>query len=203
MAVDAGTAAAREGRSDIKILQDSGAHAPDKQGPPSCQTWPDFASSIQTGAIPIPDHHGLSRQRRTTKPAQKRQPLLARGQVVAVQHPHLPAGQARAAAHRCHHRRQPLGTALHQRAQDGRLRVAHLVIQGGQRHRQSSHLSCRRVQRRPQAKANQRHQLDNGGEQQLPRILLPPMRLEHLVNPAGRKSMVQRKPRHYTNRPKP
>jgi len=59
---------------------------------------------------------------------QRRQALLARRQAVAVEHAHPPARQDGAAVHRRGHRRQALGAAAHQGAQDGRLGVVDLVV---------------------------------------------------------------------------
>ena len=151
-------------------------------------------------AVGIVNHQRVPRQRRTAQAAQRGQPLLAGRQVVAVQHPQPPAGQARRVVQRRQHRRQPLGAATHKRAQDGRLGVVHLIIQRGQRHRQAWRLPCCRVQGWAQPQRHQRGQLHNRREQQLARILPLPVRLEHLVHPACRQRVLQGHMRHYARR---
>ncbi len=145
-------------------------------------------------------HQRVPRQRRTAQGAQGQQALLAARQVVAVQHPHLPAGQAGRRAQLRHHRRQPLGAAANEGTQHAGFGVVDLVIQGRQRHRQRRHLARCRVQGRAQAQRHQRGQLDHGREQQLTRILPLPMRLEHLVHPARRQRVLQRQARHHARR---
>lgn len=153
------------------------------------------------GAVRVVDHQRVARQRRAAKAAQRRQPLLAGRQVVAVEHPQLPARQARRPAKTCGHRRQPLCAALHQRAQHRRLGALDLGVQRRQRHRhQLVHLARRRMQRWAQAQCDQRHQFHHGGEQQLARVLALAVLLEHLVDPLRRQRLVQRQARHHARR---
>jgi len=98
-------------------------------------------------AVRVVNHLRLPRQRRTTMPTQRRQALLAVRQVMAVEHAQAPAWQERAAVHGCGHRRQALGAAAHQGAQDGRLGAVDPVIQRRQRDRQRRYRPRRRMQR--------------------------------------------------------
>jgi hypothetical protein len=98
--------------------------------------------------VGIVNHDRLPRQGRPTMPAQHPQALFAPGQMIAVEHAKLIAGQTRLNVHVRHHRRKPLGRALHQSLQNARLGVVDLVIQRRQRYRQIVHLSRRRMQRR-------------------------------------------------------
>lgn len=98
--------------------------------------------------VGIVNHDRLPRQSRPTMPAQHPQALFAPGQMIAVEHAKLIAGQTRLNVHVRHHRRKPLGRALHQSLQNARLGVVDLVIQRRQRYRQIVHLPRRRMQRR-------------------------------------------------------
>lgn len=151
-------------------------------------------------AVRVVDNHRLPRQGRAPVPAQHAQALFARRQVVAVDHARRKARKARAGAHPCHHGRKPLGAALHQAAQDVGLSVVDLVVERGQRHRQAVHLPRRRVQGRTQPQHHQGHQLHHRREQQLARTLPLPVRLEHGVNPAGRKRVLQGRSGHHARR---
>src|SRR3982750_1073191 len=62
-------------------------------------------------------------------PPQGCKPLLAGGQVIAVEHAQRVAGQRRSGGERRHHRRKPLSRAPHQGAQDARLGVVDLGIE--------------------------------------------------------------------------
>lgn len=152
-------------------------------------------------AVRVVDHQRMARQRRATQPTQRAQPFLARRQVVAIEHAQLPTRQAGLSAQRACHRRQSLGAALHQRAQDRRLRSIDLVVQGGKRHRQLLiHLARRCVQRWPQPQAHQRHEFHHGGEQQLARVLALAVFVKHLVDPICRNCPLQCQARHHACR---
>jgi len=59
------------------------------------------------------------------------------------------------------------------------------------------------IDRVSQPQAHQRHQLNNGREQQLARILLLAMGFEYLVHPARRQHVLQCHPRHHARRRRP
>ncbi len=67
-----------------------------------------------------------------------------------------------------------------QASQNRWLRAVELVIQRCHRHRQIAHLARSRMQRRAQPQGHQRHQLHDGGEHQLSRVLAMTMCFEYL-----------------------
>lgn len=80
-------------------------------------------------AVRVVHHQRVARQRRAPQSAQRSKPLLAGRQVVAIEHPQLPARQALPLRQGADQRRQTLGAALHQRTQHGGLGALHFGIQ--------------------------------------------------------------------------
>jgi hypothetical protein len=74
------------------------------------------------------------------------------------------------------------------------------VVEGGKRDGQVFGFTCGRMQGRAQAECHEHHQPNDGGEQQLPRGLPLSMLVEHLVDPAGRQRMFQRRAGHQARR---
>ncbi len=143
-------------------------------------------------------HQGLPGQGRSPEASQRLEPLLAGGQVVAIQHAHpvAPGPRLLQLLHRLDHGRKPLSAALYQRSYHLRLGMIDLVVQGCQRHPQLASGLCRRMQRRAQAQGHQHHQLHHGGEKQLSRVLLVAVLLENLVDPFGTQRPLQDQPCH-------
>lgn len=81
------------------------------------------------GTVRVVEHQRVARASRAAKAAQRGQPLVTGGQVVAVQHAQLPAGQAGLPGQARDQGRKPLGAALHQRAQHWRLAAIDFVVQ--------------------------------------------------------------------------
>ena len=83
--------------------------------------------------------------------AQRRQPVLAGRQMIAVEHTQTPAGQA-GCIWRCrNHRLQTLGAPLYQCVQDRGLGAVEFIVQRCQRDRQVLGRGCRGVQRRTES----------------------------------------------------
>jgi hypothetical protein len=157
----------------------------------------DIAHQAQVRVV---DHQAVSRQRRPSMLAQRLQSLFAARQVIAVDDAQLPSRQARLPIDLSTNRNQTLRTAAHQSSQNRRLGALELVVQRRHRHRQVRHLACGRMHRRPQSQRDQRHQLHDGREHQLPRILTLAIRLEHLIHPRSRQRLLQRHSRHHARR---
>ena len=122
------------------------------------------------------------------------------GKAVAIDHAHLPTRENGGRGQARHGRAKARVAGLRQGPQHLRLGAVDLVVERGERHGQGLAAARGRVERGAQPQHDERHQLDDGGEQQLAHVLASTMCFEHVVDPVGRKSLLQHRPRHDARR---